>query len=106
MPPPSLLQIAQGLEYLHSHQVVHLDMKSPNVLIWHFPSPHDTRPVRIRQSGNVWIKIADYGISQVSTGLTLRVGNSPTGTPGYMAPELFDRAGQVVSSEKVRSGCG
>ena len=96
------VQIAQGLEYLHSHQVVHLDMKSPNVLIWHFPSPRDNRQVRIRQAGNVLIKIADYGISEVSTtGLTLRVDNKPVGTPGFMSPELFDRAGQVISSEKV-----
>lgn len=62
--------------------------------------------MRIRQAGNVWIKIADYGISQVSTGLTLRVGTSPVGTPGFMAPELFDKVGQEISSEKVcTEGC-
>ena len=38
----------------------------------------------------------------MSTGLTLRVGNSPVGTPGFMAPELFDKVGQEISSEKVR----
>ena len=96
-------QIAKGLEYLHQHQVVHLDVKSPNVLVWYFPSAHDSRSMRVRQAGNVWIKIADYGISQVSTGLTLRVGTSPVGTPGFMAPELFDKVGQEISSEKVLS---
>ena len=97
-------QITAGLDYLHQHQVVHLDMKSPNVLVWHFPSPYDSRQTRVRQAGNVWLKIADYGISQVSTGLTMRVANSPIGTPGFMAPELFDNPGQEVSSEKVRTG--
>jgi serine/threonine protein kinase len=58
--------------------------------------------MRVRQAGNVWIKIADYGISQVSTGLTLRVGTSPVGTPGFMAPELFDKIGQEISAEKVQ----
>ena len=101
-PSLSCSQIAQGLEYLHSNQIVHLDMKSPNVLLWHFPSPRYSRSQRIQQSGNVWLKIADYGISQVSTGLSLRVDNAPVGTPGYMAPELFERAGQVISSDKVR----
>ena len=76
-------------------------MKSPNVLVWYFPSAHDSRSMRIRQAGNVWIKIADYGISQVSTGLTLKVGTSPVGTPGFMAPELFDKVGQEISSVKV-----
>ena len=94
-------QIAQGLEYLHLHQVVHMDMKSPNVLIWHFPSPQDSRETRVEQARNVLIKIADYGISQVSTALTMRVPNNPIGTPGFMAPELFDKAGLVISSEKV-----
>ena len=94
------LQIAQGLEFLHGNQVVHLDMKSPNVLLWHFPSPHLSRPERVQQASKVWLKIADYGISQ--SGLSLRVDNSPVGTPGFMAPELFEKAGQVVSSEKVR----
>ena len=55
----------------------------------------------MQRSGNVWLKIADYGISQVSVGLSLRVNNTPVGTPGYMAPELFERAGQVISSDKV-----
>ena len=96
------MQIAQGLKYLHSHQVVHLDMKSPNVLIWRFPSPRDTWQVRSRRSERVWIKIADYGISRISTGLSLKVDSSPVGTPGYMAPELFDRAGQIVSAVKVK----
>ena len=76
-------------------------MKSPNILVWHFPAPNLSRSSRVRQAGNVWIKLADYGISQVSTGFTLRVGNSPVGTPGFMAPELFDRVRQDVSSEKV-----
>ena len=76
-------------------------MKSPNVLIQHFPSPKDNRAVRIREAGNVLVKIADYGISQVSTDLTMRVDN-PVGTPGFMAPELFDRAGLIISSVKVR----
>ena len=76
-------------------------MKSPNILVWYFPAPNLSRQSRVRQAGNVWIKLADYGISQVSTGFTLRVGNSPVGTPGFMAPELFDRARQDVSSEKV-----
>ena len=95
------MQIAQGLEYLHSNQVVHLDMKTPNVLIWRFPSPYESRLKRIKHSDNVLIKIVDYGISRVSTGLSLKASNCPVGTPGYMAPELFNRAGHVVSAEKV-----
>lgn len=60
--------------------------------------------MRVRQAGNVWIKIADYGISQhVSTGL-IKVGRSPSiGTPGFIAPELLEHTdvSKEVSSEKV-----
>ena len=76
-------------------------MKSPNVLLWFFPSAECSHIDRVRHAGNVWLKLADYGISQVSTGFVMRVRNKPVGTPGYMAPELFDQAGQQVSSVKV-----
>ena len=93
--------MAKGLQFLHQHQIVHLDMKSPNVLIWYFPSADSKYQDRVRYAGNVWLKLADYGISQVSTGFVMRVRSSPVGTPGYMAPELFDQLGQQVSSEKA-----
>jgi serine/threonine protein kinase/ankyrin repeat protein/GTPase SAR1 family protein len=93
-------QIADGLNYLHRHQIVHLDMKSPNVLVWEFPY-FTSRRDRVRHAGNVKLKIADYGISQVSTSLMMRVTTSPVGTPGYMAPELFNSTGQEIYSTKV-----
>ena len=97
--------MAKGLKYLHSQQVVHLDIKSANILVWCFPSASDNRSLRVRQAGNVWIKIADYGISQqVSSGLILKAGKfSSIGTPGFIAPELLENTGMSmeVSSEKV-----
>ena len=84
------------------HQIVHRDMKSGNVLVWHFPSAHMTREKRIAQAGNVWLKLADLGISKVSVKLTFNVSPSlRTGTSGYMAPELFGTIGHEISAEKV-----
>ena len=60
--------------------------------------------MRARQAGDVWIKIADYGISQVCTGLTLKVGNcSAGGTVGYVAPEALEAGlSKEISADKVR----
>ena len=76
-------------------------MKSPNVLVWEFPIASLPRQQRLEQAGNVWLKIADYGISQVATSLMMKVTTSQPGTPGYMAPELFE-TGQEIYSTKVR----
>ena len=80
-------------------------MKSSNILVWYFPSANDSYSVRARQAGNVWIKIADYGISQVCTGLTIKVGICKLGgTDGYIAPETLE-TGLIkeISAEKVIS---
>ena len=76
-------------------------MKSPNVLVWHFPLATLGRRERIHQAGNILLKLADYGISQVSTGVTIRVVNNPVGTPGFIAPEMFGSV-KEVSADKVQ----
>ena len=48
----------------------------------------------------VLVKIADYGTSRISTLHGIKSTN-PTGTPGYMAPELFSHQGQEISPDKV-----
>lgn len=79
-------------------------MKSSNILVWYFPSANNSYSTIVREAGNVWIKLADYGVSQVCTGLTIKVGNgSLEGTPGYIAPEVLE-TGLIkeISAEKVR----
>ena len=79
-------------------------MKSSNILVWCFPSANGSYSTVVREAGNVWIKISDYGVSQVCTGLTLKVGNcSAGGTHGYIAPEALE-TGLIkeISADKVR----
>ena len=78
-------------------------MKSPNILVWKFPYERDmTRSVRIKCAGDVLVKLTDYGTSQSSGKLTIRVQESPGGTLGYNPPEIYERRGQEISSEKVK----
>lgn len=65
-------QITCGLSYLHEKRIIHRDLKPDNILLM------------TNTSGNVVIKICDFGIStELRTTMT---GNR--GTAGYMAPEM------------------
>ena len=59
-----------------------------------------SRPDRLEHATEVLVKIADYGTSRISTLHGIKA-NNPTGTPGYMAPELFSHQGQEISPDKV-----
>ena len=88
--PPSSsppLQIASGLQYLHSLYIIHRDIKPSNILVW-----------SLNPSSGVRIRITDCGLSQFSTPRGLRVA---TGTEEYMAPELLRSSRNQLYNEKV-----
>jgi len=66
-----LCQFASGLAYLHSHKVVHGDIKPANILI----------------SDDGQAVLADFGLSRVLEVSGFTTNNTP-GTLRYMAPEL------------------
>jgi serine/threonine protein kinase len=66
-------QIAIALNYIHSKDILHLDVTPSNILM----TPHRT------------FQLIDFGISE-SPGLEIPDGASCTGKLGYTAPELED----------------
>lgn len=67
----ALPQLLDALSFLHDHDVLHLDIKPSNVLV--------------TKEGEV--KLLDFGLSKVDSGVDSGSGAVFAGTPGYMAPE-------------------
>ncbi|XP_055708049.1 mitogen-activated protein kinase kinase kinase 13 isoform X2 [Phlebotomus papatasi] len=83
--PPSRLvswakQIALGMQYLHSHKIIHRDLKSPNILI----------------GDNEVVKISDFGTCREWNEISTKM--SFAGTVAWMAPEVIK---SEPCSEKV-----
>ncbi|KAF8183723.1 kinase-like domain-containing protein [Mycena galopus ATCC 62051] len=70
-----LYEIAQGLEYLHSHNIVHGDLRGANILI--------------KEDWSACL--ADFGLSILSD-VTSMTSSNRGGNPHWMAPELLDPA--------------
>jgi serine/threonine-protein kinase len=73
-------QIAAGMDAAHNSGVIHRDLKPSNIIL--------TRD----HSGNLLIKIIDFGIAKMSEQLsagdaTLTITGTIVGTPRYMSPE-------------------
>uniref|UniRef100_A0AAQ6AL90 Striated muscle enriched protein kinase b n=1 Tax=Amphiprion ocellaris TaxID=80972 RepID=A0AAQ6AL90_AMPOC len=73
-----LVQILQGVEYLHSRRVLHLDLKPDNIVVTNLNA----------------VKIVDFGSAQSFNPLNLKQQESGAGTLEYMAPEMVK--GEVV----------
>lgn len=80
-------QVAQGLQYLHAHDITHQDIKPDNILI---------------NSDGQYL-IIDFGIS-TKTRNTLRKsnkGNAGGGTPWYMSVESFGKESSDIHARDI-----
>lgn len=86
-------QLSEGLKFIHSKHIVHRDLKPPNILI----------------SSDYTLKIADVGLAKVVWDIKTEYNELPvesnfyeymssiTGTPSYMAPEVWEEHYQLSS---------
>jgi serine/threonine protein kinase len=83
----TLLQVAEGMKYLHEQDIVHGDLNATNILINRVPIPE------MEEAGYVQAKVAGFGVS----------GEPRTGTAGWMAPELFEEQNSQPNQEQFKA---
>jgi len=84
------LDVANGLAYLHSLNIMHLDFRSPNLLVFD-PSPNAITS----------IKVADFGLSTSSSGSHKGI---KAFNPFWSSPEILSRGTYDLSTDVYSLG--
>ncbi|KAJ7537241.1 hypothetical protein O6H91_12G104600 [Diphasiastrum complanatum] len=80
-----MLQIAEGMKYLHAKTIAHRDLTSLNILI-----RFADLPASLGEDARVYAKIGDFGLSKIKNASTRYSNQTPNiGTRRWKAPEVI-----------------
>lgn len=82
-----VLQVAEALNYIHSKDIIHCDIKTENILM-----VRDEGSKRRKQT----VKLLDFGLARRAAE---RPGDRLSGTPQYVAPERIEGAKALPASD-------
>lgn len=80
--------LVEGVAFMHSKLVVHLDLKLPNLIL------------RISEQGAIELQIADFDIARQCKSYDETI-EGPFGTVGYVAPEVAEGGGCSIDPFKA-----
>ncbi|XP_033737469.1 serine/threonine-protein kinase PLK1-like [Pecten maximus] len=81
-------QLVEGIKYIHSHNIIHRDLKLGNMLL----------------NENMELKIADFGLA-TKIGYEGEKKMTVCGTPNYIAPEVLQKRGHSYEADVWALGC-
>jgi serine/threonine protein kinase len=84
----SLIDMAQGVRYIHSMNLIHRDIKPDNVLIY--------------VKDKVLLKISDFGCSKQSCDGEFSMSSQISGNQNYLAPEILEVINRDESSSDTK----
>ena len=91
-------QIVLGVEFLHSHNTLHRDLKSQNVFLRRDHHPGVSAPGRSR------VALGDFGVAR-ELQLDKVAARTFIGTPIFMSPEMFRHAPYGHKADMWALGC-
>ena len=92
-----IFQLAKGLEYIHSKELVHRDLKPNNALVW--MGPGDGNDIK----GKIVIKWADFGLSKRTSPNGSYSISEIQGALKWLAPEMFQMKNQWNNPRKEKN---
>lgn len=102
---PRVLTFFRALHELRASDVVHCDIKPPNMLLSRMTQPKNARSTSSRRKQQPSIvanrlKLIDFGEANE----TVKADRIEVGTPGYMAPEVLTDGDCTSSSDVYSAG--
>jgi hypothetical protein len=78
-----MLQIAEGMKYLHEQRIAHRDLKSSNILV------NPVESSEMAKAGYLHVKLADFGLSKIRATSANFSSQLSVGKSLWRAPELY-----------------
>jgi serine/threonine protein kinase len=86
-----LFDCAAGLFHLHSNNIIHRDIKSPNVLL--------SKKINSSEECDFTAKLTDFGMSKIVASCNLKTTMTLCGTAQWTAPEVLSEDKYGMSSD-------